>query len=311
MQRSSGTNSGIPDMASCQQALSKWKEMGVTPTSVCTCSGSGGAASSGGAFGAVSPLGLMQQMHANSVRQAQQNAQLAAQSSVEIAAAQSQALDAVHEQQIRDAQSDAERARRKREELMAQLSRGIANTELAATGRTETIDLRAGTSFFGGPANPTGSLTTVIPGAPIVVAPPPETPAGKPVDPSEKEKIEEAYRKAATDHVHAEELRRKLEEEKKQAEKKRAEAERKHQEQQARVQSIPQDQAGARKDEDDKLAEAERLLKEATDLDQKASEDLEKAEKGIRAAEQELDRTGRARSQFEAAAQRGAPEKPN
>lgn len=295
MRAYSGTNSGIPDMASCEQARRKWAEMGVPPSSGCTCDGGAGAGAASGVFSPTAPLQMMQQMLAAGAQRSQESMAQGEQMSAQLGQQQTAALDDVHRQQLLQAGTQAEALRRKREELMNQLARGVANSELGAAGGSETINLRSGTNFFGQPANPTGTLTVETPGATIALPSEPPTPQGKPVDPTAAEKIQLAYENALAERTRAEELQRRLEQEKKEAERKRTEAERKYEDQQARLQAVPPEQAEKRKEEDDKLAEAEKLLKEANDLDQKASEDLEKAEHGLRDANRQLDVATQAR----------------
>lgn len=276
----SGTNSGIPDLASCEQARRKWTEMGVPPSSSCTCDGGAGAAS--GVFSPTAPMQMMQQILAAGAQRSQESMAQGEQMSAQLGQAQSAALDDVHRQQILQADAQAEAVRRKREELMNQIARGVANSELGTPGRSETLNLRSGTNFFGQPANPTGTVSVETPGVTITPVVEPPTPQGRPVDAPAAEKIQLAYENALAEQA-------RLEKEKKETERKRAEAERKYQDQQARLQAVPPEQPDKRKEEDDKLAEAEKLLKEATDLDQKASEDLEKAERGLRDANRELE----------------------
>ena len=309
MQRPSGVASGAPDMAACNAARRKWAEMGVPPTSECTCAGSGGAASTG-AFGANTPLGVVQQAFANAHQQAQATARANQNFSAGLADQQAQLLNATEQETWRQYKDEEERQRRKREELLASLTRGVGNTELGARGSSETIDLRAGTAFFGSPSNPTGTTTTVVPGATIEAPKPPPTPEGRAVDPTEKQKAEEAWRKALEEKERAEERERKLEAEKKEAERKRAEAEKRYQEQQTKVQAVPPEQADKRKEEDDKLAQAEKLLKEATELDQKASDDLDKAEKSVRQATEQVKRADQAKAQFASPSTQAAQDKP-
>ena len=297
MQRPNGVASGAPDMAACNAARRKWASMGVPPTSECTCAGgAGGAASS--SFSAANPFAAGQAIIANAHQQAQNAARANQNFSAGLPEQQAQLLDAAEQEKWRQYKAEEERTRRKREELLASLTRGIGNTELGARGSSETIDLRAGTSFFGRPSNATGTMTTVVPGAVIEASKPPPTPEGRPVDPGEKEKAEAAWRKAQEEKERADELQRKLEAEKKEAERKRAEAEWKYQEQQAKVLAVPTEQADKRREEDDKLAEAEKLLKEATELDQNAADKLDQAEKDARQAKEQVERADQARAQF-------------
>jgi hypothetical protein len=296
MQRPNGVASGAPDMAACNAARRKWASSGVPPTSECTCAGGAGGATSGSL--ATNPFAVGQAIIANAHQQAQNAARANQNFSAGLSDQQAQFLDAAEQEKWRQYKAEEERTRRKREELLASLTRGIGNTELGARGTTETIDLRAGTSFFGRPSNATGTVTTVVPGAVIESPKPPPTPEGRPVDPGGKEKAEAAWRKALEEKDRAEELQRKLETEKKESERKRAEAERTYQKQQAKVQTVPTEQAEKRKEEDDKLAEAEKLLKEATELDQNASDKLDKAEHDARQAKQQVERADQARAQF-------------
>jgi len=297
MQRPNGVASGAPDMAACNAAREKWRSMGVPPTSPCTCTG--GADATTGAFGANSPLGIMQQAFASAHQQAQSAAAANRNFSAGLAEQQAQQLSAEERAAWDRHQAEQERQRRKREELLRALAR-IGDTDLGAPGVNDAVDLRAGTNFFGGPSNPTRADPIVVPGPAIVVPQPLPTPEGRPVDPTEIERAEQAWRNAREDKERAEEQQRKLEAEKKEAERKREEAEKKYQEQQAKVQTVPPEQADKRKEEDDKLAEAERLLKEATELDQKASDELDKAEKSVQQATQQVERAGKARAELAA-----------
>jgi hypothetical protein len=297
MQRPNGVASGASDMAACNAARRKWASMGVPPTSECTCAGGAGGAASG-SFSATNPFAVGQAIIANAHQQAQNAARANENFSAGLSDQQAQLLGAAEQEKWRQYKAEEERTRRKREELLASLTRGIGNTELGARGSTETIDLRAGTSFFGRPSNATGTVTTVVPGAIIESLKPPPTPEGRPVDPGGKERADAAWSKALEEKDRAVELQRKLEAEKKESERNRAAAERKYQEQQAKVQTVPTEQAEKRKEEDDKLAEAEKLLKEATELDQNASDKLDRAENQARQAQQQVERADQARAHF-------------
>jgi len=242
---------------------------------------------------------------ADSLRQQEANQALARQQEMERAAVEMARFQA--EEQVRMKQLEA-----RHRKLLGSLKGGLGHTELGLK-RMEpgTLELKAGTSAFGIPSNPSGQMNMgeETAGLSLKTTEEPKAPQGKLVDAATMDKVWQDYYQAADKAAEADLRRQQLENEKSIADQIRREAEKKVKEQQARVAVIPKEQPD-RKEEDDKLAEAERLLQQATDLDQKATQDLDKAKQDLKQAKLNLDRTEKERAKAEkslAQAEQGQP----
>ncbi len=252
----------------------------------------GSSSGGGGGLGArdqaiLGIAGALGQALGESLRQQAEEAELRRQQ--EILEAEARAAEELARYQA-EQQRLAEERERKHKELLTNLKATAESTELGLKdmGGSETLQLKPGTSFFGIPSNPSGTMAVENPaaGLQLKIPNPPESPKGAPVQLTGT--AEQAWKDylAAIDRENEAQARlKKVEDQRKMIEQVRQEAEKRYREQETKVASVPPDQ---RKAEDDKLAEAQRLFEEATRLDQEAARDLDQAQKDAEAARKEV-----------------------